>query len=137
MSSLMISTPDDLSISMPEQPPSRLDNGMLHNRLELLRELTLSLLTELESLGRSAIPAPESELSLDEEVKRFEISLIRAALAKAHNNQARAARMLGVKHTTLNAKIKRYQLQIARRNCDVTFLSTEQEMTMGASQMLP
>ncbi len=137
MSSLMISTPDDLSISMPEQPPPRLDNGMLHNRLELLRELTLSLLTELESLGRSAIPAPESELSLDEEVKRFEISLIRAALAKAHNNQARAARMLGVKHTTLNAKIKRYQLQIARRNCDVTFLSTEQERTMSASEMLP
>ncbi len=133
----MISTPDDLSISMHEQPAPGLDNGMLHNRLELLRELTLSLLTELESLGRSAIPAPESELSLDEEVKRFEISLIRAALAKAHNNQARAARMLGVKHTTLNAKIKRYQLQIARRNGDVTFLSTEQAMTMGASEMLP
>jgi transcriptional regulator with GAF, ATPase, and Fis domain len=137
MSSLIISTPDDLSISMYEQSARRLDDGMLHNRLELLRELTLSLLTELESLGRSAVPAPDSELSLDDEVKRFEIALIRAALAKAHNNQARAARMLGVKHTTLNAKIKRYQLQIARRSYDATLLSTDEEMTMGASEMLP
>jgi transcriptional regulator with GAF, ATPase, and Fis domain len=125
MSSLLISTPEGHSTSMYSQPSPRVDEGALHNRLELLRELTLSLLTELEALGRSAMPAPDARLRLDDEVKRFEISLIRAALDKAHNNQARAARLLGVKHTTLNAKIKRYQLQ-TRRDLDAPFFTTEQ-----------
>jgi transcriptional regulator with GAF, ATPase, and Fis domain len=43
-------------------------------------------------------------------VKKFEADLIRAALVRTGGNQARAARLLGVKHTTLNAKIKRHQL---------------------------
>jgi DNA-binding NtrC family response regulator len=36
--------------------------------------------------------------------------VIRAALEKTGGNQARAARLLGIKHTTLNAKIKRYKI---------------------------
>jgi len=111
MSSLMISTPEDLSMSMYGPPSPRLDEGTFHDRLELLRELALSLLTELESLGRSAVPEPDSSIGLDDQVKRFEITLIRAALDKAHHNQARAARILRVKPTTLNAKIKRYKIR--------------------------
>ena len=34
------------------------------------------------------------------------------ALEKTRGNQFRAARILGVKHTTLNAKIKRYGISI-------------------------
>jgi DNA-binding NtrC family response regulator len=83
---------------------------MLHNRLDELRAIARYLLTELESLGRAAAREPERKSSLDDEVKRYEIALIRAALDKADGSQTRAARMLGVKVTTLNTKIKRYQI---------------------------
>jgi transcriptional regulator with GAF, ATPase, and Fis domain len=82
----------------------------LHSRLDHLRAMASSLLTELESLGRPVALEPDGELNLDEEVKRYEIALIRVALEKADRSQTRAARMLGVKVTTLNTKIKRYQI---------------------------
>jgi transcriptional regulator with GAF, ATPase, and Fis domain len=69
-----------------------------------------SLLTELESLRRPVALEPEGGLNLDDELKRYEIGLIRVALDKADGSQTRAARMLGVKVTTLNTKIKRYQI---------------------------
>ena len=49
---------------------------------------------------------------LPEEVRGFETDLIQAALVKTGGNQLRAARLLGLKHTTLNAKIKRYGISI-------------------------
>ena len=45
-----------------------------------------------------------------EEVKRFETRLIGRALELTGGNQARAARMLGLGTTTLNYKIKQYEL---------------------------
>jgi len=78
----------------------------------------MSLLTELDSLQGSAYSAAKGNLSLDNEVKQFEVSLIRAALYEAGGNQARAARILGVKNTTLNAKIKRFQIQDLRSDED-------------------
>ena len=44
------------------------------------------------------------------EVKRFEISLIRRVLAGTAGNQTIAARILGLKGTTLNAKIRKYRI---------------------------
>ena len=52
------------------------------------------------------------KLKLYEEVRKFEIDLIRTALVRTAGNQSRAARLLGVKHTTLNAKIKRYGIPV-------------------------
>jgi transcriptional regulator with GAF, ATPase, and Fis domain len=83
---------------------------MLNSRLDELRAIARSLLTRLESLGPLAAPEAEGKLNLCDEVKRYEIALIRAALDKADGSQTRAARMLGVKATTLNMKIKRYQI---------------------------
>ena len=45
---------------------------------------------------------------MQEEVRRFEINLIERALRRTGGNQVRAARMLGMKVTTLNSKIIRY-----------------------------
>jgi transcriptional regulator with GAF, ATPase, and Fis domain len=98
----------------------------LPDRIKALREITLSLLTELELLESLTAPAPETSLRLEDEVKRFEIALIRAALAKTKGNQAQAAIVLGVKHTTLNSKIKRYQIQHA--GCEFDFPRGEPEM---------
>lgn len=45
-----------------------------------------------------------------EEVKRFEIDLIRRALEQTGGHQSRAARLLGLNATTLNSKIKTYNI---------------------------
>lgn len=127
MSSAGISTMENLL--SPRAPRVSPEQGeiILNTRLDALREIALSLLTELETLERAA-PATRGQIRLDDEVKRFEIDLIRAALDKAHGNQARAARMLGVKHTTLNAKIKRYQIQQAGRDFNATFVTEKHEI---------
>ena len=46
-----------------------------------------------------------------DEVKRFEIDLIRRALEQTGGHQSRAARLLGLNATTLNSKIKTYNIQ--------------------------
>lgn len=46
-----------------------------------------------------------------DEVKRFEIDLIRRALDQTGGHQSRAARLLGLNATTLNSKIKTYNIQ--------------------------
>ena len=79
-----------------------------------------ALLEEASSLehenGLAQASATVEALSLGsgidffEEVRRFEIRLIRRALELAGGNQARAAQMLGLGTTTLNYKIKTYQL---------------------------
>lgn len=50
--------------------------------------------------------------SFYDEVARFEISLIRQALEITGGNQSRAARLLGMNTTTLNNKIKSYNITV-------------------------
>jgi len=56
-------------------------------------------------------PDAPAEMSFYEEVRRFEIGLITRALQRAHGKQKDAARLLGLKATTLNAKMKQYQMR--------------------------
>jgi DNA-binding NtrC family response regulator len=129
MNNPRVSTAPELSSSSNgTQSLLRIREIALPEQIEALREITLSLLTELESLGSLTAPAPEGDLRLEDEVRRFEIALIRAALLKTKGNQAKAARLLGVKHTTLNAKVKRYQLLQASRKVRGSIPGTEQEM---------
>ena len=76
------------------------------NDLNSLREAALTLLREVESLANRQ-PQTTQKLGLQEEVLRYETELIREALQRTHGNQRRAAKLLGVKVTTLNCKIKR------------------------------
>lgn len=81
----------------------------LHN-LNGLREAAITLLREVESLA-SRQPHNDRKLGLQEEVQRYETELIREALQRTRGNQRRAAKLLGVKVTTLNCKIKRLGIQ--------------------------
>lgn len=45
-----------------------------------------------------------------DEVRRFEIDLIRRALEQTGGHQSRAARLLGLNATTLNSKIKNFNI---------------------------
>lgn len=83
---------------------------ILDNRLITLRDVALSLLREVESL-RFTEPVRQS-VRLHDEVQRFEIELIKSALSRCHGNQTQAAQILGVKLTTLNSKIKRFQIPL-------------------------
>jgi len=47
-----------------------------------------------------------------DEVRRFEVDLIRRALEQTAGHQSRAARLLGMNATTLNSKIKTYNIQL-------------------------
>lgn len=85
-------------------------SSSIHN-LESLREAAVTLLREVESLARQQEPQNGHHLGLQEEVQRYECELIRHALLRTRGNQRRAAKLLGVKVTTLNCKIKRLGIQ--------------------------
>ena len=70
----------------------------------------MSAVEKFESVGE--IPPTNLNKSIDfyDEVRRFEIVLIQRALSLAGGSQKRAALLLGLKPTTLNAKIKTYNL---------------------------
>ena len=83
---------------------------VLDNRLSALRGVALTLLREVESLRLTEPVNLNRTVRLCDEVQRFEIDLICSALSRTAGNQTRAARLLGIKLTTLNSKIKRYKI---------------------------
>src|ERR671936_234342 len=72
------------------------------------------------SKAASAAPLSSAAGALDmshgvnfyDEVRRFEIDLIRRALDQTGGHQSRAARLLGMNPTTLNSKIKTYNINL-------------------------
>ena len=64
------------------------------------------------------LPDAPLEISFYDEVRRFEIGLITQALGRAHGKQTAAARLLGLNPTTLNWKMKQYQIRWSKRASD-------------------
>ncbi len=91
---------------------SRLEPRGQVDRLDALKILIRSLLDQLDYLTEPGNSPEESELSLHAMVRRFETELIRHALLRTGGKQRQAARLLGEKKTTLNAKIIRYGIVI-------------------------
>jgi len=94
------------------QAANLLRDEAFESRLSSLRDVAMELLSAVETLRTTTQNNGDHRLSLSEEVRRFESDLIRTALVRTAGNQLRAARLLGVKHTTLNAKIKRYGITL-------------------------
>ena len=86
------------------------ENSNVDVRLNTLRETVLQLLEEVESLAVSRPVDIKHGARYSDEVRQFEVKLIRTALGRTSGSQIRAARLLGLKPTTLNAKIKRYNI---------------------------
>jgi transcriptional regulator with GAF, ATPase, and Fis domain len=105
MSSESILGLESNSTDQVEQTPAR---SSVDVRLNTLRETVLQLLDEVESLAISKPVDIRGGARFSDEVRQFEVSLIRTALGRTSGSQTRAARLLGLKPTTLNAKIKRY-----------------------------
>ena len=115
MSSAMNWRPEGQSTSDGVSAVIHLQDASLDHRVETLREIALALLEKLESYQSARSAHPEGGVKLCDEVQRFEIDLIRSALDRTGGNQVRAARLLGVKPTTLNAKLKRYKISFISR----------------------
>ena len=110
-SSLRASAPAPLK--MPERPT--------RNRVQRLADLAHVLVREAETLASDKTFTEESNklrtlniaegIDFYDEVTRFEVNLIKLALERAGRNQAAAARLLHIKPTTLNFKIKMYGIE--------------------------
>jgi transcriptional regulator with GAF, ATPase, and Fis domain len=83
-------------------------------RLDVLKEISVALSAAVELLAESRRPPATPEFDVGrgidfyDEVSRFESNLIRRALEQTGGNQKRAADLLGIKKTTINAMIRRY-----------------------------
>jgi transcriptional regulator with GAF, ATPase, and Fis domain len=109
----------------PMQKNGGQSSAAMENRLEALRVLSTSILREVEALKKARNNILPQKINLAEEVQRYEMDLIRCALLRTGGRQRQAARLLNVKVTTLNAKIKRYGISI-------NSVSQENEMEIPA-----
>lgn len=97
-------------------------------RTEALRILALAMLREVEALSRASGAAGAGEINLADEVRRFEAEIIRSTLLRTGGRQRRAAKLLGMKVSTLNAKIKRYRIRLADDPHDAAPINAESEL---------
>ena len=91
--------------------------GVTREQLESLHMKVLRFVRELEAIKAPATGggggnggSMRGGSSFADKVRRFEKRLIEAALVETAGRQRRAAKLLGVKMSTLHAKIKRYGL---------------------------
>ncbi len=112
---------EPLNNNQPGATALRIAERPSQTRVQRLIDLAYSLLKEAEVLASDKTFTEESvrvqTLNFSEgidfynEVQRFEVGLIKRALEETAGNQARAARLLQIKPTTLNSKIKLYQIE--------------------------
>lgn len=85
----------------------------LHNfesRLGFLKKIASALVEEVKAIQVFRSANMRNGINLPNELQRIEIYLIKSALQRTYGNQTKAARLLGIKLTTLNNKIKRFRL---------------------------
>ena len=94
----------------------------LERHVQQLFMLAQALVSEIETLqaelsndgSHRQIHFDSNGIDFYNEVERYEIELIRSALSYCRGNQTSAARLLHMKSTTLNAKMKHYGLNPVR-----------------------
>jgi transcriptional regulator with GAF, ATPase, and Fis domain len=79
--------------------------------LRVLRELSDAISGALEAVDTFQPPDVKKGICFYDEVRRFEVDLIRRALKISLGSQTRAARLLRLKTSTLNSKIKYYNIE--------------------------
>ena len=89
-------------------------------KIRRVRTLARTLLEELDFAEEyEQVGEIQSEVDFYEEVKRLEIELITRALTHSQGHQAEAARLIRLKPTTLNSKIRRYGIRVNTFSKDV------------------
>lgn len=78
-----------------------------------LNHLAALLAEAVDALKASPVSFTEAGVDFYAEVRRFEIALITRALRRTRGSQCKAASLLNLRRTTLNSKIKTYQITLA------------------------
>jgi DNA-binding NtrC family response regulator len=99
------------------------------NSLTTLKNLTFRLLREVQCIAEVRQFSFEKGLDFYDEVSRFEIDLINRALLLTGGHQGRAARLLNLRATTLNSKIKHYGINLNSIASRYPFLGTSDNGT--------
>lgn len=89
-----------------------LNENTLPVRIEMLKNVALNLLKEVQALSTLEEADIIRGIKFYDEVERFERELITRALELTGGHQVRASRLLGLKVTTLNSKVKRYRIPL-------------------------
>ena len=101
------------TICVPEE--DGIDPAQGTNAVCRLRRLIAELIQEVDLIDYGHSPSVEIRLQQDinfyEEVSRFEIAMIKTALHRTRGNQRLAARLLNLNSSTLNAKVKQYDIR--------------------------
>jgi len=110
------------SVTSTDEFQTNSNASKVTERVRGLKEIVFNLLKEVQGLEHdelvSELTAPQNSFRLDIEkgikfddvVRQFETNIIQQALTITGGNQARAARLLGIKPNTLNYKVKLYNL---------------------------
>ena len=94
---------------------SSADDTALMRKIGALRSVAASLSQAIEELEDFQMAPLTEQFDFYDEVRRFEILLIRKALRTTRGSQVAAAKLLKLRPTTLNAKIKNYQIFVPER----------------------
>jgi transcriptional regulator with GAF, ATPase, and Fis domain len=89
-----------------------LHEKVLPEQIEMLQKAALTLLKEVQTISTLEAADIVRGIKFYDEVERFERELIVRALELTSGHQVRASRLLGLKVTTLNSKVKRYRIPL-------------------------
>jgi DNA-binding protein Fis len=94
--------------------PGSSDSALTSSRHKIttVKQLAIRLLREVQSIREVEVRSLGTGVDFYEEVSRFEIDLIKCALLQTAGHQRQAAQLLNLKVTTLNSKIKHYNLSL-------------------------
>jgi len=101
------------AVSHEENSEENNETPTSRNSITNLRELVLRLLCEVQCINEVNALTIENGFDFYEEVSRFEIDLIKRALLQTGGHQVHAAKLLNLKVTTLNSKIKHYNISLS------------------------
>jgi transcriptional regulator with GAF, ATPase, and Fis domain len=90
------------------------DEVDFHSAVDALQQLSILFASAVEALKFCNLPDSNAEVDFYAEVRRFEIGLIVKALKRVDGSQLKAARLLNMKTTTLNSKVKLYGIDLLR-----------------------
>lgn len=82
------------------------------HKITTVKQLAIRLLREVQSIREVEVRSLGAGVDFYAEVSRFEIDLIKCALLQTAGHQRQAARLLNLKVTTLNSKIKHYHISL-------------------------
>jgi transcriptional regulator with GAF, ATPase, and Fis domain len=82
------------------------------HKITTVKQLAIKLLREVQSIREVEVRSLSTGVDFYEEVSRFEIDLIKCALLQTAGHQRQAAKLLNLKVTTLNSKIKHYGISL-------------------------